>query len=137
MLSRPTSMDPRYEDLSSREAIRQAERDALIYDQNKLLKERNELLRKQSNGNSYSSSKPLTFTENIISIIFSTLVLGGVAAVACYLSNFSTFSIILSVVIGIIIFCAVLEAISDYNEAKKNERITKAIIESRNKRNRN
>lgn len=117
-MGRPDILDSKYDNLDYREARRQAERDAMIYDQNKLLEERNELLRNQSGTREFS--KPVTLTEDIIATIFSTIVLGGVAALTCYYTNFSTFSIIFAVILGIVILCTIFDTIGSRIENKRN-----------------
>lgn len=129
-MNRPSRIDIKYDDLSLRERERQFQRDELLYEQNELLKERNNMLKSQFGIKQGASefSKPMTLTEDIIATIFSTVVLGGVAALTCYYTNFSTFSIVLAVLIGITVFCSVLDIIGSDAERKRRDREYRKLV---------
>lgn len=135
-MNRPNMLDSKYDNLDYREARRQFDRDTMIYEQNKLLEKQLE----RANNTSKSFSKPITLTEEIIATIFSTIVLGGVAAITCYYTNFSTFSIILAVLIGIVILCTIFDTIGSRIENKRRDaEFRKLMIElerEKNKENR-
>lgn len=126
-MSRPTIHNPQYRNLDSTTALRESERDAMLYDQNKLLEERNRLLKEQRDiqryGSAATSSRdiPDTLGTLLLSILSIAVILIGVALVGCHLTSYSTFSIIFLVITSLVVLCGALDMIEEYRNNKKRK----------------